>query len=215
MLSRVSLVKSGMVLGGLSLLLSCAAPAPEDGVVQEEPNTNGYDLYVDDAGNIARPTDFRTGSQWTHLGAWAVVNENGENNGLHDVFTTHDVAEEYRRTGEFKDGAVLVKEVRGLVGEALPTGRAHSATSEVVWFVMVKDREGRFEGNPLWGNGWGWALFNADNPAQQVATDFQQDCLGCHIPAQGSDWIYVYAYPTLGPRAQEHVPDRGDTGADD
>jgi hypothetical protein len=45
--------------------------------------------------------------------------------------------------------------------------------------------------------GWGWALFKADAPDVQVATDFKKDCLGCHIPAQQTEWVYVNGYPVL------------------
>ena len=62
---------------------------------------------------------------------------------------------------------------------------------------MIKDTEGRFAGNPLWGEGWGWALFQTDDRTVNVATAYTTDCLGCHVPARANDWIYVEAYPTL------------------
>ena len=65
------------------------------------------------------------------------------------------------------------------------------------WFVMVKDAKGRFAENPIWGDGWGWALFKPDNASVNVAKDYKTDCLGCHIPAKDKDWIYTEAYPTL------------------
>ena len=156
-----------------------------------------FSPYVDASGNISRPTDFLTGDNWTHLGAWAVVNETGEGNGMHNVYTTHDVVAAYKQTGKFPDGAVLVKEVRGASATDLTTGRAHWATDNAVWFVSIKDTTSRFPDNPLWGDGWGWALFQADAPAKQVATDYKNDCLSCHVPVKDSDWIYTYAYPVL------------------
>ncbi|MEL7374909.1 MAG: cytochrome P460 family protein [Pseudomonadota bacterium] len=60
-----------------------------------------------------------------------------------------------------------------------------------------KDTKGRFADNPLWGEGWGWALYKPDAPQTNVATDFQKDCIGCHIPAKDTDYVYVDAYPTL------------------
>jgi hypothetical protein len=47
---------------------------------------------------------------------------------------------------------------------------------------MIKDEKGRYPGNPLWGDGWGWALYKSDAPDKQIATDYKKDCLGCHIP---------------------------------
>lgn len=156
-----------------------------------------FSPYVDGKGNISRPTDFLTGRQWTHLGSWAVVNENGEGNGMHNVYTTHDVVKAYRQTGKFPDGAVLVKEVRGASAADLTTGRAHWSAENAVWFVSVKDTTNRFPDNPLWGDGWGWALFEAGAPDKQVATEYKADCLSCHVPVKDTDWIYVHAYPVL------------------
>jgi hypothetical protein len=28
-------------------------------------------------------------------------------------------------------------------------------------------------------------------------TDYGTDCLSCHLPAEGSDWIYIQGYPSL------------------
>ena len=41
---------------------------------------------------------------------------------------------------------------------------------------MIKDAKGRFPGNDLWGDGWGWALFEAKDPKKNVATDYTTDC---------------------------------------
>ncbi len=74
----------------------------------------------------------------------------------------------------------------------------HSATGEYKqWFVMVKDSQNRFDDNPIWGEGWGWALFKPDNLEQNQAENHKTDCLACHVPAKNTDWIYTDAYPAL------------------
>ena len=62
---------------------------------------------------------------------------------------------------------------------------------------MIKDANGRFADNPLWGDGWGWALYKPDDPLKNVATDYSKDCISCHVPAKATDWVYIEAYPTL------------------
>lgn len=161
------------------------------------PAAPSFSPYVDSNGNISRPTDFLTNPDWTHLGAWGVVNLNGEGNGMHNVYTTLDAVKSYRQTGKFPDGAVLVKEVRGASNADLMTGSAYWAADKAVWFVSVKDATNRFPNNPLWGDGWGWALFEAGAPAKQVAKDYKEDCLSCHVPVKDTDWMYVHAYPVL------------------
>jgi len=90
-----------------------------------------------------------------------------------------------------------VKELFETETADMTTGRVSRAAGTVGWFVMVRDTVGRFPANPLWGDGWGWSFFEAGNPDVTVTTDYKADCLGCHVPAQETDWVYVHGYPTL------------------
>lgn len=160
-------------------------------VVAEE----GFSPYVDDQGNISFPEGFR--ASMIHLGSWFVPE--GGASGFHDVYTERESVEEFRRTGDFPDGATIVKELRVSKAGDYTTGQgvSHATDGLKQWFVMVKDTNGRFAGNPLWGDGWGWALYKPDNKNLNVATDYKVDCLGCHVPAKANDWLYTEAYPIL------------------
>jgi hypothetical protein len=63
------------------------------------------------------------------------------------------------------------------------------------WFVMVKDTQTRFDRNPLWGDGWGWMLFGPEG--EPKTANYKAECLGCHVPAKSTDWIYITGYPAL------------------
>ena len=160
---------------------------------QSTGNTNGFDL-VDKTGNIRKPADFR--DLYQALGVYTPVDLNN-NTEMHYTYASPGTAEYYRKNGKFADGTVLVKDVFATDHAQLTTGDAHWATGTKVWFVMIKDDKNRFPNNPLWGDGWGWALFKADAPDKQVATNYKKDCLGCHVPAQSTDWVYVQGYPVL------------------
>ena len=160
---------------------------------QNDRTFHGFDL-VDKAGNIRKPADFR--DLYQALGVYTPVDLNN-NTEMHYTYASPGTAEYYRKTGKFADGTVLVKEVFATDHAQMTTGDAHWATGTKVWFVMIKDDKGRYPGNPLWGDGWGWALFKSDAPDKQVATDYKKDCLTCHIPARSTDWIYVQGYPVL------------------
>src|SRR6476646_10454518 len=154
---------------------------------------NGYEL-VDKTGNIRKPADYR--DHYEILGTWMVLDPKG--NQMHYTYASPGAAEYYRKNGKFADGTVLVKETFTTDHAQLTTGDARWATNKtIVWFVMIKDAKNRFPNNPLWGNGWGWALFKADAPDKQVATSFKKNCLSCHVPAQSTDWLYVQGYPVL------------------
>jgi len=159
---------------------------------QTERTSNGFDL-VDKTGNIRKPLDYR--ERYQSLGTYVVLDPKGDQ--MHATYASPGAAENYRKTGKFADGTVLVKEVFGTDHAQMTTGDAHWASGTKVWFVMIKDEKGRYSSNPLWGDGWGWALYNSAAPDKQVATDYKKDCLGCHIPARGTDWVYVQGYPVL------------------
>ena len=155
--------------------------------------SNGYDL-VDKDGILHKPADYR--DRYQALGVFSVADLNGTVD-LHYTYAPPGTAEYYRKNGKFADGAVLVKEVFGTDHGPMTTGEVHWAKGTKVWFIMIKDEKGRYPGNPLWGDGWGWALYKSDAPDKQVATDYKKDCLGCHVPAKNTDWVYVQGYPVL------------------
>nr|WP_269808714.1 cytochrome P460 family protein [Enterovibrio nigricans] len=95
-----------------------------------------------------------------HLGSWFVPD--GGASGFHDVYTEKSAVEAFRETGEFPDGATVVKELRAHSSGDFTTGSGVShATRELKqWFVMIKDSENRFSGNKIWGDGWGWPCSN-------------------------------------------------------
>ncbi len=172
------------------------------GLAQAESlSQNTYRQLVDQAGNIRLPESYR--QDWTHLGSWLVAEPKAPGHGFHDVYAQPEAVKAYRQSGKFPDGSVLVKEVRQVKSGPQTTGEAQWAGAPVIWFVMVKDSSGRFKGNPHWAQGWGWALYEAKdpkNPARNVSKGFTETCMGCHTPAQKTDWVFVDGYPTLGKR---------------
>ena len=179
---RISVSAASAIIAALSL----TAMAADD----------GFSPYVDQQGNISFPGGFRT--SMVHLGSWFVPD--GGASGFHDVYTERESVEAFRKTGKFPDGATIVKELRASDAGTYTTGANVSyATSGLKqWFVMIKDEKGRFEDNPIWGDGWGWALYMPDDRNTNVASNYKTDCLGCHVPAEANDWLYTEAYPTLG-----------------
>jgi cytochrome c len=158
--------------------------------------------FVDPDGTIHFPGRVR--NEWIHLGSWGPADLESQDPAQHDVYTKPETVTAFQKTGMFPDGAVLIKELRKIKSGTMTTGHVTWAGDEILWFVLIKDTKGRFPGNPNWGKGWGWALFNAGATDKNASTNFQKDCLGCHIPAQETDWIYIQGYPSL--RAVDESP---------
>jgi len=138
--------------------------------------------------------------EWVALGSWAVASDEEDIAGskeFHVVYTQPETVDAYRKTGTFPDGAVILKELFAADTEEMTTGTVSRAGKPTGWFVMVKDTKGRHPESKLWGDGWGWAFFNADDPKQTVSTDYEADCVGCHTPAKDRDWIFTEGYPIL------------------
>jgi hypothetical protein len=151
---------------------------------------------VDAGGNLHVPRDYQTTYQ--PLGSWAIAADEGRGaKQLHVVLASPGSIEAYRKDGRFPDGTVLVKEVFEAATKEMTTGTVSHAEKLKGWFVMVKDSNGRYPGNALWGDGWGWSWFDAANPTKTTSSDYRLNCRSCHVPAQATDWIYVDGYPAL------------------
>jgi len=187
------LLSSGTQKRYIVLILALVILAGYTVKSQSNNSYNGLDL-VDKNGIIRKPADYR--DRYQALGVFSVANLSGDTE-MHYTYASPGTAEYYRKNGKFADGTVLVKEVFGSEHSQLTTGDAHWASGTKVWFIMIKDAKGRYPGNPLWGDGWGWALYKSDAPDKQVAVDYKKDCLGCHVPAKTTDWVYVQGYPVL------------------
>ena len=180
-----------ILLGSTLLLLAAAGLA---GMAAGEEG-KGPLPFVDADGTIHFPGNVR--DEWVHLGSWGSADLNSADPAHHDVYTQPASLAAYRKTGKFPDGAVVVKELRKIKTAQMTTGPVTWAGDEILWFVMIKDEKGRFPENPNWGEGWGWALFNAGETEKNASANFRTSCLGCHIPARETDWIYVQGYPAL------------------
>ncbi len=159
---------------------------------------DGHQIAVDANGAIRMPeVDYR--KEWVALGSWAVAAEEGipGSQGIHVVYTQPETVAAYRKSGAFPDGAILIKELFTATTSDMTTGTISRANETTGWFVMVKDSANRYPGNKLWGDGWGWAYFDAADRINTKTTDYANECMACHVPAQNSDWIYTEAYPVL------------------
>jgi hypothetical protein len=174
------------------LLLSLAAngqtdPAATDPAAEAVVDANGY---------LRVPAQYRTSYQF--LGSWAVADGVGKSpNQLHVVYASPGTIAAYRRDKRFPDGSVLVKEVFQTATGPMKTGTVSRAQTLKGWFVMVKDSKDSHAGNALWGDGWAWSWFDADNPLKTTSTNYRVNCLPCHVPARATDLVYVQGYPPL------------------
>ncbi|ASK32986.1 cytochrome C (plasmid) [Alcanivorax sp. N3-2A] len=183
----------GVALAGLSVIGAVIAAGR---IETHSPYEGAASAVVDDKGALRVPADYQLA--YRMLGSWAVAADDAPGSKeMHVVYASPGTIAAYRKDGHFPDGTVLVKEVFHTMTDSMTTGTVSSPGTLAGWFVMVKDDIGRFPENKLWGDGWGWAWFDATTPQKTTSTDYKTDCRSCHVPAQASDWIYTRGYPTL------------------
>jgi hypothetical protein len=191
-MKRINAVAVGAAI--MAAMIAVAVHGQTDGAASG--SGRKADAVVDAAGNLRVPDAYRT--TYESLGSWAVAADNGRGSKeLHVVHASPGTIAAYRKDGHFPDGSVLVKEVFATATGQMTTGTVSHAEKLKGWFVMMKDGSGRYADNKLWGEGWGWSWFDADNPSKTTSTNYKTDCQGCHVPARASNWIYVDGYPPL------------------
>ncbi len=160
-----------------------------------------------ETGAISVPHDYYL---WPTLGTWSHTKVDGGTATIHEyhvVYTQPETIEYYKKNGRFPDGAVLVKELLNAETMSMTTGPAvgHGTTLKG-FFVLVRDTQGRFKSSLLWGDGWGWSLFNPDDLVKTVSKNYKTDCIPCHTPARDlarknavdeDKWIYTLGYPVF------------------
>jgi hypothetical protein len=183
-----------LAISGIGAVIAIAALSSMQATVVS--SASQTEAAVDAQGNLHVPRDYQTNYQ--QLGSWAVAADEGRGaKQLHVVLASPGSIEAYRKDGRFPDGTVLVKEVFETATKEMTTGTVSHAEKLKGWFVMVRDGNGRYPGNALWGDGWGWSWFDAANPTKTTSTDYRLNCKSCHVPAQATDWVYVDGYPAL------------------
>ncbi len=158
-------------------------------------------------GAINVPEDY---TFWPTLGTWTHAKVDGGAANIHEyhvVYTQPETIKYYKKKRRFPDGAVLVKELLHAETMSMTTGPAVGhATTIKGFFVLVRDTKGRFKSSPMWGDGWGWSFFNADDRVKTTSKNYKVNCVPCHVPAKDlaprnakkdDKWIYSFGYPVL------------------
>ncbi|HHJ13000.1 MAG TPA: cytochrome P460 [Gammaproteobacteria bacterium] len=112
-----------------------------------------------------------------------------DNNTLR-VILGNDIAIEAARKGHtnpWPDGTVLGKVVWKQAPEA-DWPKAIAPSQFVHAEFMYRDSK-RWAGN---GTGWGWARWTGEEQKPYgKAADFDQECIACHTPVKGRDWVFT------------------------
>jgi len=165
----------------------------------------------DSDGAMTRPEGYR---EWIYVGT--PVTPNDMNNGMapfpefHAVYIDPASWAHYKKTGEFREGTILVKELIS-VGSKQATSGAGYFMGEYLGLEATVKSKARFPDEP--GN---WAYFSFTTPGSPMAGEEFRDkihagaplkdkakafptavCASCHQASAAEDMVFTQFYPVL------------------
>jgi len=152
----------------------------------------GYDAQ----GSLLLPVGYR---EWVFVGA--PVTPNDMNGGkaafpeFHHVYIDPGSYKQYRESGKFRDGTVLVKELASVGAKKSASGNGYFPGDFTGLAVMVKNTV-RFAEEP--GN-WGFFNFSGEGGKLKASARAQptEACSPCHQKNAAQDSVFTQHYPVL------------------
>jgi Cytochrome P460 len=173
-------------IAGLSYVLAASA-APPGGT------TAAVEFTPD--GKMKRPDGYRN---WVYVGA--VVTPNDLNDGeaafpeFHSVYMDPESFAHYEKTGEFRDGTVMIKELIGVGAKEATSGKGYFMGDFRGLEASIKDSK-RFKDEP---GSWAYFSFGHKYPLKAEATkQAAASCNACHQTNAAKDDVFSQYYPVL------------------
>lgn len=150
----------------------------------------------DSENRLYRPDGWR---QWVFIGAQVTPNDMNAGQAylpeFHYVYIDPQSFESWKKTGEFRNGTTIAKELLSVGSKEGITGKGYFPGEFIGLEVSHKDKN-RFPDNP-----GGWAFFSYGKPPYaEKSADLQGegelDCGGCHAYG-GEDWVFIDYYKIL------------------
>lgn len=151
----------------------------------------------DAQGNLVRPDGYR---EWIYVGTPVTPNDLNDGKApfpeFHSVYIDPDSWAHWQRTGTFRNGTILVKELISVGSKSAVSGIGYFMGEFIGLEATVKDSE-RFPGAA--GN---WAYFSftdADHRSlKKTASAFPESaCAFCHKANAADDLVFTQYYPVL------------------
>lgn len=149
-------------------------------------------------GVLTQPEDYR---EWVYVGT--PLTPNDMNNGkaafpeFHNVYIDPKSFAHWKKTGNFRDGTIIIKELVSVGSKAAVSGNGYFMGEYIGLEATIKSKK-HFSKEP--GN---WAYFSFSNPEQPQklkaeANAFPTEaCAACHKASAQDDMVFTQYYPVL------------------
>jgi hypothetical protein len=180
------------VIAGLSYVLTGAVvPA-----ASARPKAPAALVEFTPDGKLKQPVGYR---KWVYIGTPLTPNDlNGGEASFpefHEVYMDPESFAHYEKTGKFRDGTVLVKELSSVGSKEAPSGKGYFQGEFTGLEAAIKDSK-RFKDEP---GKWAYFSFGHKYPLKkEVAKQAVASCNKCHEDnAKKTDWVFSKYYPVL------------------
>ena len=144
---------------------------------------------------LKQPVGYRT---WVFVGE--PLTPNDLNGGaanfpeFHDVYIDPESFAYYKKTGEFRDGTVMVKELTSVGSKKAASGNGYFQGEFTGLDTSIKDSK-RFKDEPGY---WAYFSFGHKYPLKAaVSKNPASACNQCHQENAKTDWVFSQYYPVL------------------
>jgi hypothetical protein len=180
------------VIAGVAVLIGIAGLSF---VLAAQPQGKAALVEFTADGKLKLPTGYR---EWVYVGT--PLTPNDLNGGeapfpeFHAVYIDPESFTEFKKTGEFRDGTVLVKDLVGVGTKEAPSGKGYFMGDFNGMDVSIKDSK-RFKDEP---GKWGYFTFGDKPPLKKEAVmNNAAACNACHQNNATLDWVFTKYYPVL------------------
>lgn len=173
---------AAVVTGGVLFTALLLAAVPKPTFTQE--------------GDLVKPHGYR---QWVFVGAPVTPNELNPPRAafpeFHNVYIHPDYYEHYKKTGKFRDGTILIKELVSIGSKQASSGKGYFQGDYIGLEAAVKDSK-RFPNEP---GHWGYFTFSHSAPPYPETAKLNPTgaCNACHQANAAEDWVFTQFYPVL------------------
>lgn len=154
-------------------------------------------LFTITDGELERPTGYR---EWIYVGTPVTPNDMNDGKAAfpehHNVYIDPVSWDHWKKTGEFRDGTILIKELVSVGAKSAVSGNGYFQGEYIGLEATIKSRE-YFGSEP--GN---WAYFSFSTPDHKSLTTTAkafpaEACNACHAGAAADDFVFTQYYPVL------------------
>lgn len=153
--------------------------------------------YTIKDGKLDRPTGYR---EWIYVGTPVTPNDMNDGKAAfpehHNVYIDPVSWKHWKKTGEFREGAILIKELVSVGAKLAVSGNGYFQGEFIGLEAVIKSKK-HFPDEP--GN---WAYFSFSTPDHKALTPTAEAfpteaCNVCHAASAADDFVFTQYYPVL------------------